>query len=58
MRLTLEPLVLTVFPQQSVPALARYLVIPLNSLPHYPPYNGGMECSEQKSVTRFPRTIR
>lgn len=23
--------------------LARYLVIPLNSPPHYPPYNGGME---------------
>jgi transposase InsO family protein len=25
--------------------LARYLVIPLNSPPHYPPYNGGMECA-------------
>lgn len=24
--------------------LARYLVIPLNSPPYYPPYNGGMEC--------------
>ena len=23
--------------------LARYLVMPLNSPPHYPPYNGGME---------------
>jgi hypothetical protein len=23
--------------------LARYLVLPLNSPPHYPPYNGGME---------------
>jgi hypothetical protein len=25
--------------------LARHLVIPLNSPPHYPPYNGGMECA-------------
>ncbi len=25
--------------------LARYRVIPLNSPPHYPPYNGGMECA-------------
>ena len=25
--------------------LARYGVIPLNSPPHYPPYNGGMECA-------------
>jgi transposase InsO family protein len=25
--------------------LSRYLVIPLNSPPHYPPYNGGMECA-------------
>jgi transposase len=25
--------------------LARYLVMPLNSPPHYPPYNGGMECA-------------
>jgi transposase InsO family protein len=25
--------------------LTRYLVIPLNSPPHYPPYNGGMECA-------------
>ena len=24
---------------------ARHLVIPLNSPPHYPPYNGGMECA-------------
>jgi hypothetical protein len=23
--------------------LARYLVVPLNSPPQYPPYNGGME---------------
>ena len=25
--------------------LARHLVILLNSPPHYPPYNGGMECA-------------
>jgi transposase InsO family protein len=25
--------------------LTRYRVIPLNSPPHYPPYNGGMECA-------------
>jgi hypothetical protein len=32
--------------QQAVDeVLARYLVIPLNSPPHYPPYNGGMECA-------------
>jgi transposase InsO family protein len=32
--------------QQAVDALlARYLVIPLNSPPHYPPYNGGIECA-------------
>jgi len=30
--------------QRAVDALlARYLVMPLNSPPHYPPYNGGME---------------
>ena len=30
--------------QQAVDALlTRYLVIPLNSPPHYPPYNGGIE---------------
>ena len=30
--------------QQAVDALlARYLVVPLNSPPHYPPYNGGIE---------------
>ncbi len=30
--------------QRAVEAvLARYLVMPLNSPPHYPPYNGGME---------------
>jgi transposase InsO family protein len=32
--------------QQAVDeVLARYLVMPLNSPPHYPPYNGGMECA-------------
>ena len=32
--------------QQAVKeVLARYRVIPLNSPPHYPPYNGGMECA-------------
>jgi transposase InsO family protein len=32
--------------QQAVDeVLARYLAMPLNSPPHYPPYNGGMECA-------------
>ena len=32
--------------QQAVDeVLARYLVMPLNSPPHYAPYNGGMECA-------------
>jgi hypothetical protein len=31
--------------------LARYLVIPLNSPPHYPPYNGGMECAVRELKT-------
>jgi hypothetical protein len=32
--------------QQAVDeVLARHLVIPLNSPPQYPPYNGGMECA-------------
>src|SRR5208337_3965293 len=32
--------------QQAVDeVLARYLVLPLSSPPHYPPYNGGMECA-------------
>ncbi len=32
--------------QEAVDALlARYLVIPLNSPTHYPPYNGGIECA-------------
>jgi len=31
--------------QQAVAeVLARYLALPLNSPPHYPPYNGGLEC--------------
>jgi len=41
--------------QQAVDeVLARYLVMPLNSPPHYPPYNGGMECAvrELKSPLR------
>jgi hypothetical protein len=28
--------------------LARWLVIPLNSPPHYPPYNGGMERAQRE----------
>jgi transposase InsO family protein len=31
--------------------LARYRVIPLNSPPHYPPYNGGMECAIRELKT-------
>jgi hypothetical protein len=32
--------------QQAVDeVLARYWVLPLNSPPHYPPYNGGTECA-------------
>ena len=31
--------------------LARYLVLPLNSPPHYPPYNGGMECAVRELKT-------
>ncbi len=38
--------------------LARYLVIPLNSPPHYPPYNGGMEHAVRELKTplveKFP----
>jgi transposase InsO family protein len=29
-------------------ALSRYWVIPLNSPPHYPPYNGGMERAQRE----------
>jgi transposase InsO family protein len=31
--------------------LARYRVIPLNSPPHYPAYNGGMECALRELKT-------
>jgi len=38
--------------QQAVDeVLARYLVMPLNSPPHYPPYNGGMECAVRELKT-------
>lgn len=30
---------------------ARYRVIPLNSPPHFPPYNGGMECAIRELKT-------
>jgi hypothetical protein len=31
--------------------LARHLVIPLNSPPHYPPYHGGIECAVRELKT-------
>jgi transposase InsO family protein len=37
--------------------LARYLVIPLNSPPHYPPYNGGMECGVREVKTPLVEKI-
>ena len=37
--------------------LARYLVIPLNSPPHYPPYNGGMECAVRELKTLLVKKI-
>jgi transposase InsO family protein len=37
--------------------LARYLVIPLNSPPHYPPYNGGMECAVRELKTPLVKKI-
>jgi transposase InsO family protein len=37
--------------------LARYLVIPLNSPPHYPPYNGGMECAVRELKTLLVEKI-
>ena len=38
--------------QQAVDeVLARYLVMPLNSPPHYAPYNGGMECAVRELKT-------
>jgi len=40
--------------------LARYLVIPLNSPPHDPPYNGGMECAarDRKNADLFIGALR
>jgi hypothetical protein len=37
--------------------LARYLVLPLNSPPHYPPYNGGMECAVRELKTPLVEKI-
>jgi len=37
--------------------LARYRVIPLNSPPHYPPYNGGMECAVRELKTPLREKI-
>ena len=37
--------------------LARYLVIPLNSPPHYPPYNGGIECAVRELKTPLVEKI-
>ncbi len=44
--------------QKAVDALlARYLVIPLNSPPHYPPYNGGIECAMREMKTPLNEKI-
>jgi transposase InsO family protein len=44
--------------QEAVNALlARYLVIPLNSPPHYPPYNGGIERAMQEMKTPLHEKI-
>ena len=44
--------------QQAVEeVLARYRVIPLNSPPHYPPYNGGMECAVRELKTPLVEKI-
>jgi transposase InsO family protein len=44
--------------QQAVDTLlARYLVIPLNSPPHYPPYNGGIECAMREMKTPLHEKI-
>jgi transposase InsO family protein len=44
--------------QQAVDeVLARYLVIPLNSPPCYPPYNGGMECAVRELKTPLVEKI-
>ena len=37
--------------------LVRYLVIPLNSPPYYPPYNGGMECAVRELKTPLVEKI-
>jgi hypothetical protein len=37
--------------------LARYLVMPLNSPPYYPPYNGGMECAVRELKTPLREKI-
>jgi hypothetical protein len=44
--------------QHAVDALlARYLVIPLNSPPQYPPYNGGIECAIREMKTPLHKMI-
>jgi hypothetical protein len=44
--------------QQAVDeVLARYLVMPLNSPPYYPPYNGGMECAVRELKTPLVEKI-
>jgi len=44
--------------QQAVnEVLARYGVMPLNSPPHYPPYNGGMECAVRELKTPLREKI-
>jgi len=44
--------------QQAVDeVLARYRVIPLNSPPYYPPYNGGMECAVRELKTPLVEKI-
>jgi transposase InsO family protein len=44
--------------QQAVDeVLARYLVMPLNSPHHYPPYNGGMECAVREMKTPLVEKI-
>ena len=44
--------------QQAVDeVLARYRVMPLNSPPYYPPYNGGMECAVRELKTPLVEKI-
>jgi transposase InsO family protein len=38
--------------------LGRWLVIPLNSPPHYPPYNGGIERSQRELKTALRPQLR